>query len=286
MRALSRQGAAVDFAENIEISTSGAEVAEKFASTGAARAELNRWRNRPGLGFVAEKVLAHRSAAVYTVRPGHITSLDTSHALGRIRPAQGYAVSAIKNWYPDFAFTHLLHFCLEDLGRIFSIDEFRQWSSDPQVRDWLWEPAQEALRAAVREGHDADTARAAMQWRIGLMYYSFLREMYAVASLRERGLPVRSHPLADALFRVDAWCGDTVVELFIKNSEFKSGRQGRKKTPADFISPGQPHFNFVRLEMEPRQIWGRVHLPTVKELDRCADAIRLCGPADEGASAY
>ncbi|WP_069163877.1 hypothetical protein [Nocardia altamirensis] len=255
-------------------SINGVEVARFFASGGDARRLLDRWKSREGLEFVAEQVLGHVSSTVHTIGSDEIAQLSTTHPLGKIGPEVGYAIALIKNWYPDFAFTHLFHFCLEELGRIFSIDEFREWSSTGAARAWLWEPAQVMLQRAEAQGHSRDAARDAMQWRIGLFYYSFLREIYAVASLRERGLSMLSHPLADALFRVDTWCGNTVVELFISNSEFKSGSRGRKKTPADFLRPGQPQFRFVRLEMEKRHVWGQVHLPSAEEIDRCAQAIR------------
>lgn len=259
----------------VGLTTSAGEVERIFAAAGAARPQLARWKRRKNLEYVAEKVMSHVSSAVYSVRSEQVKALATEHPIGRVRPAQGYRVQDIKNWHPDFAFVHLFHFCLEEKGGIFSYEDFRDWCRPGHpAHEWISAPALTMVEAAVARQVPRKDAMSAMKWRVGLAYYSFLREMYAVAALRELGLDMRSHCLADALFRVDTWCGDTVVELYIKNREFKSGGQGRKKTAADYLAPGQAQFRFVRLEMEPRHEYGRVHLPTDEEIERCAGEIR------------
>ncbi len=120
----------------------GVDVARYFGPAGKAKRRLNWWKSLPGREYVADKVLAHISAKIYDVEPQHILSLDTEHPLGDLREDFHNTAKLVRDWRPDFAFTHLFHFCLEDLGRIYSWQEFRdEWSAAPDRRPWLWEPA-------------------------------------------------------------------------------------------------------------------------------------------------
>jgi hypothetical protein len=238
---------------------SGHDVAQHFGSAGAAERELNRWCTRRGRQHIATRVLEHVSRQVHEVRPQEIQDLATSHPLGNLHPPQGYKVPGIKNWHPGFAFTHLFHFCLEDLEGIFSFDQFLAWSRDPARSGWLWDPMMQIINSRRTDEARRD-ASASIRWRIGLAYYGFLREVYVVASLRSLGVLALSHPLADALFRTDTWCGTTVVEVFIENDEFKRNQHGRKPTAEDLLGD-QVKFSFERLQMPNRHEFGRVHLP-------------------------
>ncbi|WP_062987678.1 hypothetical protein [Nocardia anaemiae] len=264
--------------------TSGAEVVRLFTNSGrTASTALKTWRRRPGREYVAEKVLAHVTTAAYTVASEDISQLATPHSLGSISRRQAQKIASIRDWNPDFAFTHLFHFALEDLGGVFTWDQFQQWSRQPHVQPWLWVPAHAAVERAREQGFTYPQARDAMRWRIGIAYYSFLRELYVIAALRERGLPMRCHPLADALFRIDAWCDDVLLELFISNNTFRAGTAhptGRKPGVSAYFSD-QPRFKMVSYEMQPQRIYGRVHLPSPAQVDGCATTIRqaLAAPA-------
>jgi hypothetical protein len=261
----------------------GDDVARFFGRSGNAQRRLNRWKNLPGCGYVAEKVLAHKSMAIFEVAPETIQNMVTEHPLGDLRETYGNTIEVIRDWRPDFAFSHLFHFCAEDLGRIYSWEEFRdEWSSTPAHRPWLHEPAWEVRRLAesylvTNAGYGrkrAETAaRNALRWRLGTAYYSFLREVYSLGCLRRLGLPVLSHPLADALFRTDLWCGTTTIEIYIDNPRYRSGNKGRKHHAEDILSD-QRRFNFVTLQMAEPSRYGSVELPTTAEINRCAEDIR------------
>ena len=255
------------------LGTASEEVISTFGSAGKARSDLRRWERRPNCEHVVEAVKGHTSAAVYAVRASDVEQLVTEHALGATRPQQGYRVKKIQNWRPDFAMSHLFHFCLEQSRGVFSYDQFRNFcKTDPSARQFNHQ-AQAKVRGLVQEeGWDEGDARISMKWRVGLAYYSFLREMYVIARLREHGLDMRAHPLADVLFLSDAWCGDTVLELFIANREFKTADGGGKNTVQDLLRD-QPKFRVVRLVMQPQHTWGVVHLPTTDEIARCAHEI-------------
>jgi hypothetical protein len=106
-----------------------------------------------------------------------------------------------------------------------------------------------------------------MRWRFGLAYYSFLREMYVLARLRELGLPMHVHPLADALFGADFWSGITVVEFLIGNRQFGTAGSGRKTKDQEILGD-QGTFQFTSLEMAVQRDWGVVHLPSGCEVDQ------------------
>ncbi|WP_067988065.1 hypothetical protein [Nocardia caishijiensis] len=262
---------------------SGDQVVRHFGSTGAARRRLEKWKVLPNREYVAEKVRAHVSSAIYEVDPAEIRDLETEHPLGVLWENFDSTVQLVRDWRPDFAFSHLFHFCLEDLGRIFSWEEFRDdWSASPARRSWLWDPAWVVHQKAVdklvtqrgcTEAQARAAVRNALRWRIGTFYYSFLREIYVVGRLRNLGLPALSHPLADALFRADLWCGDAVVGIYIDNPNYRSTRGGRKH-PAQYYLGDQPRFRFIDLEMSAPEGFGTVALPTDDDLNRCVRAIR------------
>ncbi len=85
-----------------------------------------------------------------------------------------------------------------------------------------------------------------MRWRIGNYYYSFLREIHLLSILRETGLDLLFHPLADALFRVDAWLGDLVLSLYVGNARYRTVTgTGRKLAARE-----------IRIQPRWRRRWG------------------------------
>lgn len=252
--------------------TTADEVVAFFARSPRARSEFERWKRR--LPQVAERVRWHRSEAVYQVSSESVRKLASAHPLGDVRPEEGYRVKIIRDWFPQFAFIHIFHFYLEGLGRIFSFEELRGLGQEEEWRGLLHDPAEEVLRRAVEAGYTREEARKSMQWRIGLAYYSFLREVFTVARLRELGLDMRVHPLADALFRADAWCGPVVLSLYVRNRQFRDGRAGRKPAAEELLGPGRPDLRFVSLPLAAQRTWGRVHLPSEEEVQECAASIR------------
>ncbi|MGW4849423.1 hypothetical protein [Nocardia brasiliensis] len=256
------------------ISTSADEVVRHFASEGQiAQRMLERWQRRRGCEHVPQAVLAHVTSAPYILAADDIMRLKTKHPLGQARPRNVNKIASIRDWRPDFAFTHLFHFFLEEHKGIFTWDEFREWSQGPDVRGWLWEPAQELIEKAIAGGFSTELAHQAMQWRIGNFYYSFLRELYVIARFREHGLPLLCHPLADALFRADAWCDGVILELYIPNPAYKTPFAGRKFKAHEFFTD-QDRFSVVPLELPVQKIFGEVHLPTADTLDRGAAKLR------------
>lgn len=253
--------------------TTAQDVLDYFARTPGIERVFRNWaRSRP---HVTEHVMAHRSRAVYSVSSADVEKLTSAHPLGDIKAQNAYQFKGIANWRPDFAFVHLFHFVLEQVGGVFSFEEFRSWAGQPDKRWMIWDRAhQEINEEQERTEADWYNVRDAMSWRVGLVYYSFLRELYTLARLREAGLDMRVHPLADALFRADAWHGPVVFEMYVANTEYRSGDEGRKKSAKEILAPGRPDLRFVSLEMGKQHAYGRVHLPGEAQLQECAEQIR------------
>ncbi|WP_304452096.1 hypothetical protein [Nocardiopsis sp. YSL2] len=219
--------------------------------------------------------MEHRTSAVYKLVPSEIRSLTSEHALGNLRPRQGYKVKLIRDWRPDFAFSHVFHFHLEERGRMFSFEEFRDWSSLDEFRPTLYTPAREKITEAVKNGCSEQDARNSMRWRIGIAYYSFVREMYVVSRFRELGLDARFHPLADALFRTDTWIGSTSVALYIKNGVFRDGDAGRKPPAEDVVGGEESGLRFIQLQIPTQRIWGKAHFPDDRAVEACARKLHM-----------
>lgn len=263
--------------------TTSADVLELFNVTPATRQKYSEWSTRRK--HVVQHVSAHEVIAAYQVLPSHVeevcrkTAADyREHALGNIQSESVASIDIIRDWRPDFAFTHVFHFALEQLEQVPTWQQFRSFADENnQARAMLWSPAQRKIAEAVQAGIQKELAQAAMQWRVGNAFYSFLREIYILAHLRATGLDVRIHPLADALFRVDAWIGRTVVNIYVTNPRFRSGARGRKARPEKLLSAASEPFHFREFELPAADQFGKVHLPSKRRLLLTADALSRPG---------
>jgi hypothetical protein len=221
---------------------------------------LDDWRNDDRYcQDVVPFVQSFAVSALYQITPHDVEQLgrETVHALGRVERHVAESVPAIGDWNPRFALQHTLHFALQHQGALPTYQAFRDFCrTNPQARSMLGQPATRKVTEVVESGAvDPDRAFAAMRWRVGLAYYSFLKEVYVVATLREAGIYAQYHPLADVLFRVDCWAGSTALHLYVENPKYRAGEEGRKPRPMC------PQLRTVTLELPPRRVFGAVHLP-------------------------
>jgi hypothetical protein len=256
--------------------TTAEEVVATFAVTAAARALLERWRSDPARRQVPRVVLRHTTKALYDLTPATVeaTCAASEHPLGEIRKQAAMAVGPVVDWRPDFAFTHVMHLALERLGGLPTFGDFTRFcADDPAGRAALGDPARQIREHACRLGFEAQQVAQAVRWRVGLAYYSFAREAYTIAVLRSAGLDVRAHPLADALFRVDAWTGRTVLSIYVRNPRFRDGPRGRKPSSSRILAGAQPPFHQEELRLETRHEFGSVHLPDPAEIRSVAQRL-------------
>jgi hypothetical protein len=259
------------------VETTAREVVATFAVTRQARDRLERWRTDPARPQVPRVVLRHTARVLYQLEPPEIekTCKATEHPLGDISKKVATAVQPVVDWRPDFAFTHVMHLALEALGTVPTFGDFSRFcAQDPVGRAALGDPARQAAEHARRQGYPAGPVAQAVRWRVGLAYYSFVREMYTITVLRAAGLDVRAHPLADALFRVDAWTGRTVLSLYIRNSAFRDGARGRKPLTPDILAGASPPFRHEELRLDTRHEFGCVHLPEAAQVAALARSLR------------
>lgn len=261
--------------------TTGAQVIARFTGrSDRAAHRLAAWRSDPSKAEVVPVVEDHIVRVLYDQTPDAVLDVcrRTEHALGNVSKEVVSQVESVRDWHPNFAFTHVLHLAVESTGKLPTFGEFRAFCREQPVgQATLWRPAQEMLDRVSLEG-DRSIARDAIRWRIGNAYYSFLREAYVLAVLRASGLLAEVHPLADALFRVDLWVGEVNVSLYIGNIMFRSGAAGRKDRPEELLGDGNPPFRFHSIQLPTQHRFGDVHLPERARIEQSAIALaRLAG---------
>ncbi|MGQ0823741.1 MAG: hypothetical protein ACT4OX_01710 [Actinomycetota bacterium] len=264
--------------------TTADEVLAVFSRSPRARAAFAGWQRDPHKREVVPVVMDHVSRVVYRLTLQDVRiALDApdkdpaQHALGRIRKADVEHIDAVRDMHLPFAFTHVFHACLEKLGAVPTWQDFRSFCfSDSVGRRRLGEPA--AYELERLSGGDTDRRaeiRRALIWRIGTAYYGVLRDIWVLAVLRDAGVDARTHPLADALFRVDCWANDTLISLYITNPRFKGASGGRKRRPEEILGDATPPFTFVSLQLPITHEFGTVHRPGVSEVIENARAAGL-----------
>ncbi|NTF17288.1 hypothetical protein G6L37_02430 [Agrobacterium rubi] len=168
----------------------------------------------------------------------------TGHSLGRISFSETLVdenrfAADISPCYPVIM---ILHDLMEALGRV------------PLWRDFeehLVSRQDVCLRYFIEAGGIPPVTRVdgmwdhprmrAVRWRLGLFYYSFLRDVHTIVTLRRtHGLDVRYHPLLDAEWKADAICGDVRIELYVVNSTYKDADKAGRKKLCSRLNPGLP----------------------------------------------
>lgn len=178
------------------------------------------------------------------------------------------------------SFNLALHVLLERReGQLFTIQEFRAaCSKDRQVLWPLLGQSGEDWRARVKRNsapQEYERFLDAMTWRVGCAYYAFLKEVYVLAFIRDRGLDLRMHPLADTLFRMDFWTPDNkALSLYVPNDFYAShdGQFGRKPPMEDYV---QDLFTYHRFEIPIPKVFGTVELPGPRILRALQDWVTL-----------
>lgn len=259
--------------------TTSGDVLQQFCVSPRTQEIYANWESDRRRVDVAPVVMAHEAKLVYELTTADVEAVcrQTEHALGEVRRFNGERVAAIVDWHPNFAFTHMFHVCMERMQCLPTYQDFRSYAYDDELgHRMLGEPALARVWEVADQGVPERLARDAMRWRVGNAYYSFLREVYTVVQLRSMGIDLRVHPLADALFRVDAWVDDKVVSLRVGNKKFRQGDgAGRKMPPERLLADVKPAFEFDTIELSPATEFGAVHLPSPEHIAEAA--ARLSG---------
>ncbi|WP_328452005.1 hypothetical protein [Amycolatopsis sp. NBC_00438] len=240
----------------------------------------------------------HVTKAIYDCTLGTFDDIKArhTHPLGEISKEEIRHIDLASNWEPDFAFVHLFHLMLEAKGQPPLWSEFDQFVETDRrlemfradraaLQDRIFREELEKIKTRFPKAADPENkaqflAKASLDWRIGNAYYGFMREMYTAVALREKGLNVKVHPLADANFRADGWLGRNILSVFVINPRFKVADQkraeqrqkGRKKAVEDLFPGNQ--FGFAELTMEGAERFGEFHFPSQAAIDEVERSLR------------
>jgi hypothetical protein len=282
--------------------TTADEVRETFLITPEAKHEyFAKWEKNPKRieAGVVSTMRNHVTKAIYSCTLETFESIKANHThpLKDIKKKDIEHIELATNWEPDFAFVHLFHLLMEDLGRPPLWSEFDQFAydTDEGLNMFGYERAvlenkifdQELERITTEhptwknpENRAKLLAAGSLDWRIGNAYYGFMRDMYTAVALRERGLDVRVHPLADANFRADGWVGRNILSVFVINPRYKIADQHRakrhhagRKQHVESLFP-QRQFDFVALTMDGAHEYGKFHFPSKWAIDKVEQALR------------
>lgn len=232
---------------------------ESFVDDGgpAAAERLRRWNERRSgpqwdgvkrfLKSLKHDVLHRLELAEIEEIVGLRRGRPTTHALENLTVANR-DFKDIADFSPPFAIEYLLHDCMETLGRV------PRWTD---VKRNLFITHRERYIEPFLEKYDLVSGSpettlgspyfATLQWRVGTAFYSFLREVHLLTSLRRKfALDVRYHVLADVEFKADLVAGDTLVALYLPNEKYRDDRSGRKIKISE-ANPGRKTIE-VRIE--------------------------------------
>lgn len=256
--------------------TTSEDVRKTFLATDEASRKYEAWRRDPRRGRVVPIVENHRTRVLYELGPSDVEEVcrSTQHALGEIKKNRIRRIRGARDWHPDFAFTHLLHYFMEQQKALPTWQEFRRFLLETdEGYQMLGKQAWAHRDSLVGPDVSKELATEAMRWRVGNSYYGVLRDIYTVVQLRAHGVDVRAHPLADALFRVDAWAGRTVLSLRVRNALFRDSERGRKIPAEELLRDAHPSFTFESIQLERAEEFGEVHLPKSADIQQVAQRL-------------
>jgi hypothetical protein len=186
----------------------------------------------------------------------------TEHALGDLKKNEA-SKSQVEDFDTPFSLTYFFHALLEKLRRPPLWQEFWKALRADEWRRLYLVPLARGIGRTLTKAELGD----AVQWRVGKLYYSCLRELYAGSVLRhDHGVELNYHLFADLVLKVDGWCGTRLVCFAVPN-DF----QQRKFRP--------PRIDGCEvMEMSIRQPsgggYGKLWVPSGEQLNRTVAFLR------------
>lgn len=170
------------------------------------------------------------------------------------------------------------HRFVESHGRIPTWMETGRWFVAPEQAPIFYGPAWECHRSLAADRKvAAERWTRAINWRIGNAYLSFIREMdFLSRMVHDHGIPLRMHILADAVLKVDFWCGRHAVCLFIPN-DMKARKVSPTAAATGFVHDvevGDGSMWIAENGKERKLEWNEIKQAPEKELAELAAAIR------------
>lgn len=241
------------------------------------REEYEKWIKRPGYEAVVKFVREFRHEYIFSVTSKQVRAKveQSSHALGNVQSNE--QIKFIEDFTTPFAFQHIFHSLVEEIRSVPTWREFRDWVVIGKAKPCWYDPLREALvRQHGSEPLPAEKRRAwsrAARWRLGKVYLSNIREIDMLSRLRESGLPVKYHVLADVLMRVDFWVDNIIICTYSPNEFYRSGISGRKKKAEQLFENSETAFRILHLQIE-HQGAGQVWLASQQSMDKMIAEIK------------
>lgn len=238
------------------------------------KAKVQHWeQNRDEAVVAFVQGFTHEHLYQLTLAQVKEVCQTTQHALGNIKKIE--SLCEVEDFTCPFAMHHLFHDCLERLGRLPKWEEFWAWMHEPYASTRFIVPIRKSFEWDSADARRKAQLDRAFQWRVGKFYYSALREVHTITYLREKhGLPLKYHLLADVLLRTDFWHEDTLIGLYLNNSQFRDEAGGRKERMEDIFADARPKFRFYRSTMDDQKIYGKVYLFKKSSLDKMASDLK------------
>lgn len=224
------------------------EAYETFVEGGTAESKrkFNEWESRNDLNAAGVtdfvKGFSHRHLFEITREQFDEVAKSTTHPLKNIspdNPMDAAAIKLVEDLDTPWSFMQLFHDFIETKKTLPTWQEFRAWICG-EAKERLWVPYQEALALKQMDKVGKAFVGRGIAWRLRNAYYSALREVDILISLRDAGVPLKYHILADALYAVDFWSTNHLIGVYIPNARYKDDGHGGRKARPDLIFAGSP----------------------------------------------
>lgn len=150
------------------------------------------------------------------------------HALGEARKMDG--IQDIRDMTTPPPMIFAFHVLLERLERVHRWTEYLAFhEGHPEYFLNEFEKITGIDRSSAAYNIDARGNMGGLRYRLGNSYYSGLKEVYILASLRHRfHIDARYHFLIDTEWKTDIFSGNVLIELYVGNDVMKTKDGGRK----------------------------------------------------------
>ncbi len=230
------------------------------------------WEKRRDLAEVIPFVKSFAHEALFQITSDEVRCVldKTEHALGDVESNEQLAF--VENFSCPFALHHLFHRLVERTCSLPTWQRFWRWMNNQAKDKWI-DPLWHSARLNLKNISNEEIERA-IRWRMGKFYYSAIREIEFLSSMRERNIDLNYHVLADVLLRADFWTKDHIICIYFPNKIYRTEISGRKPPASRFFESASPPFNIIDFGVESFG-YGRAWLIKDKSKDELANLLAV-----------
>jgi len=233
--------------------------------------DARRRKMTPGWDGYRKGFEAMSHECLFRLRPSDVLDVfrKTEHALAQLRP-EHEKFERIESWSPPVPFMYVFHLLLEEMGRVPMWQDAKAFVLSEARLDLVWRPFLKTygLTPDMPDVSWENPYFKAIMYRIGKVYYSWLREVHMLTELRcTYGIDARYHFLIDAEWKADVFAGDVLLEIFIVHPKYKDkDDKGRK----ELCRHANPLANVHQVKITPRSVYGRPWLVDASDIKAMA----------------